>query len=828
MKTSTVEVGGLVSSLSAVGVQRQIAALPGVHHVDVNYVAGSATVHYDETKTSLEDIRRRIVDCGYHCRGEMLPAHMCPPGEPAGHAAHEDHAAHGAHAGHAAHAHAAATPAPAPIPATTSAPAPHAGHPAHAGHEGQAAQQTSDMMHDMGHAPGMSMQDMANDMRNRFLVALLFAIPVFLYSPMGKMFGDFATPFGMDRNLFLFIVATGAIAYPGWPFFVAGWRAARNKVANMATLVVLSVGTGYVFSLGATFFYEGEVFYEAASVLLVFILLGHWLEMRARAGASDAIRALMDLAPPMATVLRNGVETKVPTSEVLVGETVVIKPGDKIPVDGKITDGASQVDESMLTGESMPVKKVVGNAVIGATINKSGSFRYQATKVGADTALAQIVKLVQEAQNSKAPGQLLADQASQWLVLIAIVVGLATFAVWFWVLGQPLLFALTLTITVFVIACPDALGLATPMAIMVGTGLGAMNGILFKNAAALENATKLTVVVFDKTGTLTLGQPDVVEMVPAPGVTEAQLLSTAAAVEKFSEHPLALAVLKRAGTQTSEGQETATAFTNIDGQGARARIGDEVVLLGNRKLMEAERIGLAELAAEAARLQGGGRTVVHVARGGRLIGLIAIADAVRPTSRATIAKLQERGVKVAMITGDNQATAERIGKELGIDIVLADVLPGQKASKIKELQNQGHKVAMVGDGINDAPALTQADVGFAIGAGTDVAMESAQVVLMKSDPYDVVGAIELSRATLRKMHQNLWWAVGYNVIAFPLAAGVFYPFTLSPEVAALSMSGSSAIVAINALMLKRTKLAGIRSPHPAPAASSTMAQGASA
>jgi Cu2+-exporting ATPase len=312
-------------------------------------------------------------------------------------------------------------------------------------------------------------------------------------------------------------------------------------------------------------------------------------------------------------------------------------------------------------------------------------------------------------------------------------------------------------------------------------------------------------------------------MVPAPGVTEAQLLSTAAAVEKFSEHPLALAVLKRAGPDTPE---AATAFTNIDGQGARAKIGEEAVLLGNRKLMEAEQIGLAELATEAARLQGGGRTVVHVARGSRLIGLIAIADAVRPTSRATIAKLQERGVKVAMITGDNQATAERIGKELGIDIVLADVLPGQKASKIKELQAQGHKVAMVGDGINDAPALTQADVGFAIGAGTDVAMESAQVVLMKSDPFDVVGAIELSRATLRKMHQNLWWAVGYNVIAFPLAAGVFYPFTLSPEVAALSMSGSSAIVAINALMLKRTKLAGIRSPHPAPAASSPLGQGA--
>jgi len=487
---------------------------------------------------------------------------------------------------------------------------------------------------------------------------------------------------------------------------------------------------------------------------------------------------------------------------------LTVRSGDVVPADGCVLDAKDLfVSEAGLTGESMPVKKVPGNPVIGATINKSGSFRYKATKVGADTALAQIVKLVQEAQNSKAPGQLLADQASQWLVLAAIAAGLLTFGVWFWVIGQPLLFALTLTITVFVIACPDALGLATPMAIMVGTGLGAMNGILFKNAAALENATKLTVIVFDKTGTLTLGQPEVVEVVTAPGVSEAQLLAAAAAVEKFSEHPLAQAVLKRAGSAPTD---VATGFSNIDGQGARANIGADVVLLGNRKLLQSENVNLDALAAEAARLEGGGRTVVHVARAGKLIGLIAIADAVRPTSKATIAKLQERGVKVAMLTGDNQATAERIGKELGIDIVLADVLPGQKAAKIKELQDQGNKVGMVGDGINDAPALTQADVGFAIGAGTDVAMESAQVVLMKSDPYDIVGAIELSRATLRKMHQNLWWAVGYNVIAFPLAAGVFYPFTLSPEIAALSMSGSSAVVAINALMLKRTKLAGIR------------------
>ena len=826
MKTSTVEVGELVSTLSAAGVERQLSTLSGVHHVDVNYVAGSATVHYDEAQTSLQAIRQRVIDCGYHCRGELVPAHVCDPvdrrvtGD-----AHAGHAAHAAHTAPATHGDQGAV-------AKTAAPghdgdAGHAEHSAQGGHGDASAQPMSDMMHHMGHGPGMSMQGMANDMRNRFFMAMLFAIPVFLYSPMGSMFGDFATPFGLDRKVFLFIVATGAIAYPGWPFFIAAWRAARNKLANMATLVVLSVGTGYVFSVGATFFYEGEVFYEAAAVLLVFILLGHWLEMRARAGASDAIRALMDLAPPMATVLRGGVETKVPTAEVLSGETVVIKPGDKIPVDGEITEGGSQVDESMLTGESMPVKKVVGNSVIGATINKSGSFRYKATKVGADTALAQIVKLVQEAQNSKAPGQLLADQASQWLVLAAIAIGLITFGVWFWVMGQPLLFALTLTITVFVIACPDALGLATPMAIMVGTGLGAMNGILFKNAAALENATKLTVIVFDKTGTLTLGQPDVVEMVAAPGVSETQLLATAAAVERFSEHPLALAVLKRAGTAPVD---VATGFANIDGQGARATLGGEVVLLGNSKLMQSEGVALEALAAESARLQGSGRTVVHVARAGKLIGLIAIADAVRPTSMATIAKLQEREVKVAMITGDNQATADRIGKELGIDIVLADVLPGQKASKIKELQDQGHKVGMVGDGINDAPALTQADVGFAIGAGTDVAMESAQVILMKSDPYDVVGAIELSRATLRKMHQNLWWAVGYNVIAFPLAAGVFYPFTLSPEIAALSMSGSSAVVAINALMLKRTKLAGIKSARPqgSPTANAQVSSGVSA
>ena len=786
MKTTVIDVRDLLSPLSAQGIEKRLATLPGIKQIDVNNVSGSAIVLYDETVTDLNAITTKLRECGHHCGGELLPKHLCVRNFP-----------------HDAQASAASSsPTPAAIHTDHAENTQHAESASQADHADMAS-----MGHEMGHGAGMDMQAMARDMRNRFFVALVFAIPVFFYASMGMESFKLEPPFGIDRNIFLFVLASGAIIYPGWPFYVAAFRAIRNGVANMAVLVLLSVGTGYFFSIGATFFFEGEQFYEASSVLLVFILLGHWLEMRARAGASDAIRALMDLAPPKATALREGREIELPTAELIVGDTIIIRPGNKIPVDGEVIEGESQVDESMLTGESMPVKKTLGATVIGATINKSGSFKYRATKVGADTALAQIVKLVQTAQNSKAPGQRLADRAAQWLVLAAIVIGLATFAVWFWWIGEPLLFAMTLTITVFVIACPDALGLATPMAIMVGTGLGAMNGILFKNAAALEEATKLNVIIFDKTGTLTLGQPEVVDIATAAGADVDAMLSLAAAVEQGSEHPLAQAILKRAASMP---MQASSGFTNIDGMGAKAEVAGRTVLLGNRKLMEAEQVDMNNLIAKADEMQGAGRTVVHVAHGGKLLGLIAIADAVRPTSKDAIQALQQRGVKVAMLTGDNRATAERIGRELGIDIVLADVLPGQKAEKVKELQAQGNKVGMVGDGINDAPALTQADVGFAIGAGTDVAMESADVVLMKSDPFDVVGALELSRATLRKMHQNLWWAVGYNLIAFPLAAGVFYPFTLSPEIAALAMSGSSALVAVNALMLKRTKLAGIQ------------------
>jgi Cu2+-exporting ATPase len=791
MTTSTLEVDDLLSVLGAKGIEKQLMRVPGMDHVTVNPVSGATTVDFDASKTNLAAIRSEIEACGYHCAGQALPKHIC-----------EDHSD--------------AKPPVAAIPGAKTGTSEHAGRTmptvgddkpdtkvAHKEHGGA---QTDAMASEMGHGSGRDMQDMVRDMRNRFFIALFFSLPVFALSPMGMDLPKVPLPAGWRTDYVLFVFASLAVIYPVWPFVVAAWRAIRSGVVNMAVLVVLSVGTGYFFSVGSTFFYGGEQFYEATAILLVFILLGHWLEMRARAGASAAIRALMDLAPPKANILRDGKEIEVATAEVKAEDIVVIRPGNKIPVDGKILEGSSQVDESMLTGESMPVAKKTGDHVIGATINKSGTFKYTATKVGADTALAQIVKLVQEAQNSKAPSQLLADRAAQWLVFAAILTGLATFAVWYWMIGQTLLFALTMTITVFVIACPDALGLATPMAIMVGTGLGAMNGILFKNAAALEDATKLNIVIFDKTGTLTMGKPEVVDLAIADGTSEEQLLAAAASVEAGSDHPLAQAILRRAEKIKAP---KATDFKNIEGKGAEAQVDGKRVLLGNKLLMSDNKIDLGPLASKSEELQGAGRTVVHLALDGKIAGLIAIADAVRPTAIEAIKALRGRGVEVAMLTGDNQGTADRIAKGLGIEIVFADVLPGDKASKVKELQAKGKKVGMVGDGVNDAPALVQADVGFAIGAGTDVAMESADIVLMKSDPFDVVGAIELSRATLRKMHQNLWWAVGYNAIAFPLAAGVLFPFLLSPSIAALAMSGSSALVAINALMLKRTKLTGI-------------------
>jgi len=723
-------------------------------------------VEFDPSATSVEQLQQWVEDCGFHCAGRSVPGHVCDP------LAHE-----GADA--PAHDHAAAARAD----------------DAHGGGHG-------------GHA-GMSMAAMVRDMRNRFLVAVALAIPIAVWSPLGdSLFGSTPpTPFGIGDDLWQFFLSLPVIFYSSSLFFRGAWKALRAKTLDMMVLVAVAIGTGWVYSVAATFWIEGgDVFYEAVAFLAGFVLLGHWFEMRARGGANDAIRALLDLAPPKAVVIRDGKEVEVPTAEVQVGDLLLIRPGSKVSVDAEVAEGESAVDESMVTGESMPVTKRPSDTLIGATINKQGTLRARATAVGSDTALAQIVKLVQEAQNSKAPAQRLADRAAFWLVLVALVGGFGTFFVWWGLLDRPVLDALLFAITVVVITCPDALGLATPTAVMVGTGLGARRGILFKSAIAIEQSAHLDTVVLDKTGTLTRGEPDVVEIV-SDGVEENELLRLVAAVERESEHPLAEAIV-RSADQRGVDAVRSEQFESVAGHGAIATVDGRRVAVGNLRLLEREGVSLGRLAARADEMAATGQTVVHVAVDGSPVGLIAIADAARETAAEAIAALKELGIRPVMLTGDNRQTAERIAAALGIEEVLAEVLPADKAAKVSELQAQGRKVAMVGDGVNDAPALAQADVGIAIGAGTDVAIETADVVLMRSDPLDVATAIAIGRGTVRKMRQNLTWAIGYNSLALPIAAGVFEPWglILRPEIAAISMSGSSVLVAVNALALKRLKL----------------------
>jgi len=734
--------------------------------VEANPVAQTATVRFDPERTSVAELRRWVEECGYHCAGRSVPGHVCDP------MAHEGPAA-----------------------------------PAH----DHAAMERAERAHGHGHGghAGMSMEAMVRDMRNRFLVAAVFAIPIALWSPLGEsLFGEVPpTPFGVGADVWQFLLSLPVVLYSSSIFFRGAYVALRARTLDMMVLVAVAIGTGWVYSVAATFVIEGDVFYEAAAFLAAFVLLGHWFEMRARGGANDAIRALLDLAPPKAVVIRDGQELEVPTADVQVGELLLIRPGAKVAVDAEVLEGESSVDESMVTGESMPVSKAAGSKLIGATINKNGTLRARATAVGSDTALAQIVKLVQEAQNSKAPAQRLADRAAFWLVLVALAGGLGTFFVWFGLLDRPVLDALLFAITVVVITCPDALGLATPTAVMVGTGLGAKRGILFKSAVALEQVAKLDTVVLDKTGTLTRGEPQVVSVTVADGVDEDDLLRLVAAVERESEHPLAEAIVKAAEERGLESPR-AESFEAVPGHGALASVDGRRLAVGNRRLLDREGISLDGLAERADALAAEGQTVVHVGLDGRAAALIAIADAPRETAVAAVAALKALGIRAVMLTGDNRATAERIAAEVEIDEVIAEVLPGDKAAKVAELQAQGRKVAMVGDGVNDAPALAQADVGIAIGAGTDVAIEMADVVLMRSDPLDVATAVSVGRGTVRKMHQNLGWAIGYNSLALPIAAGVFEPWglMLRPEIAAISMSGSSILVAVNALALKRLRL----------------------
>ena len=780
-RTTVLHVGGLNWASSTAGIEATLLRRPGVTSVDANAVSQTATVAYDSDVTSVAELSTWVQDCGFHCAGRSVPDHLCDPmSEPP---------------------MTRADPLAAPEN-------PAADHDMHAAHDIPAGRSPQDTMgHGGGHA-GMSMDAMVRDMRNRFLVALVLAIPITLWSPMGRdMFGfTVPAPFGLRDDVFTLLLSLPVVFYSAWIFFDGAYRALRARTLDMMVLVAVAVGAGWLYSVGVTLTGGGEVFYEAAVVLTTFVLLGHWFEMRARGGANDAIRTLLELAPPMAEVLREGEPVEIPTAQVVAGDVLLIRPGAKIPVDGTVEDGTSEVDESMVTGESLPVTKSPGSAVIGASINTTGTLRMRATKVGSDTALAQIVALVQDAQNSKAPGQRFADRAAFWLVLVALIGGTATFLVW-WLAGAGVQAALLFAITVVVITCPDALGLATPTAIMVGTGLGAKRGVLFKNATALETSARIDTVVMDKTGTLTKGEPEVTDVV-VTAIGEDELLALTAAVERESEHPLAGAIVRYA-TDRGVPRLPLQGFRNVPGHGATAEVDGRRVAVGNRKLMIAEDVDFGPLLQRRDELAASGRTAVLVAVDGRGVGVIALADAARETSAHAVSALHDLGVEVVMLSGDNEATARRIAQQLGIDTVIADVLPAEKATKIVELQRSGKKVAMVGDGVNDAPALAQADLGIAIGAGTDVAIDTADVVLMRSDPLDVPVALRVGRATLRKMRQNLGWAVGYNVIALPLAAGVFQPslgLVLRPEIAALSMSGSSLIVAVNALMLKRLRL----------------------
>ncbi|GIK33425.1 MAG: hypothetical protein BroJett009_24170 [Armatimonadota bacterium] len=594
--------------------------------------------------------------------------------------------------------------------------------------------------------------------------------------------------------------------YSGWIFLAGAVSALRSRTLDMSVLIATGVVAAYGASVYLSFTPGSPVYYEAAAMLVAFVLFGHWMEMKSRRGTSNALRALFDLVPPSAVVLHDGEPHEMPTSEVQVGDLILVKPGEKVPVDGEVIEGQSAVDEALVTGESVPVEKSPGEAVIGGSVNTTGALTVRATKVGADTVLSHITKLVETAQNSKAPGQRLADRAAAFLVVLAVGSGILTFALWTFA-GAEFVVALTFSISAVVIACPDALGLATPTAVTVGIGLGAKHNVLIKDAVTLEQTAKVETIVVDKTGTLTEGRPRVTDVVAAQGASESDLVKYAAAAETQSSHPLALSIVDAArerGLQLPKVED----FENVTGLGLRARVEGKEVLVGRRKLLEDRGVDLTGVEVVEAQLEGSARTLMYVSMDSRFEGVLAAADPIKPTSQRFVDEVKEHGLEVVLVTGDNQATADAVAQELGIERVFAEVLPAQKAEFVKRLQGEGKFVAMVGDGINDAPALAQANIGIAIGAGTDVAIEAADIVLMRSEPLDAVNAIILSRETVTKMKQNLVWASVYNVAAIPIAAGAFYSslgWSLRPEVSALLMSMSSVIVALNAVLLRRAE-----------------------
>lgn len=650
---------------------------------------------------------------------------------------------------------------------------------------------------------------MEEEFKRHFIISIVFTAPLLALSPTvqqwAKDFAGIALPTFAGVNYALFLLASVVAIYGAIPFYKGARESLSRGVLDMHVLVSTAVLSGYLFSAGATFIFEAPDFYWEVSTLVVFLLFGHWMEMRAVRSASSALKELVGLIPPTANLAKGGKIIQVETAALKKGDIILVRPGEKIPIDGMVMEGESSVNESMITGESKPAAKKTGDGVIGGTLNIDGALRITVTKTGEETALSQIIGLVSEAQAAKPPVQKLADRAAHYLTIIAIAGGALTFLYWYFYAGAAPVFALTLMITVIVVACPHALGLAIPTVTTISTTLAARNGILVKNAVAVENAQKLDMVVFDKTGTLTKGEFGVTDAIAFGKTNAGKMLAAAAAIEENSEHVIARAIVGEAGKRKLRLPKIAK-FLSLPGKGAKAGIGNSVYHVGNRALMES--IGADWENKKSEELASQGKTVVYVASGKRFIGAIALSDIIREESYDAVKSLKSLGIKVAMLTGDNRATAAYVAKELGLDEYFAEVLPGQKADAVKKLQQRGMKVAMVGDGVNDAPALAQADVGIAIGAGSDVAIESAQIVLVKNDPRDIPRFIKLSKITMRKMRENLAWATGYNIIAIPVAAGALYPWgiLLRPEFAALIMAASSIIVVTNALLMRREKL----------------------
>jgi P-type Cu+ transporter len=656
----------------------------------------------------------------------------------------------------------------------------------------------------------------AKELFRNFIISTIVTVPLLLIA-MGHMLG-MPLPEIIDKHMYplnfaliqLILVVPSLIA--GRKFYKVGFKTLFKGSPNMDSLIAIGTSAAVLYGIFAVYQiaqlnvkYADDLYFEAAATIITLILLGKYLEAKTKGKTSEAIKKLMGLAPKTARVIQDGNEVEIPIDEVEVGDIIIVKPGEKVPVDGEVVDGLTSIDESMLTGESIPVEKLPGSKVFGASINKNGMIKFKATKVGKDTALAQIIKLVESAQGSKAPIARMADIISGYFV--PVVIGIAVLAGIAWYIGgRDSIFALTIFISILVIACPCALGLATPTAIMVGSGKGAENGVLIKSGEALETAHRVKTIVFDKTGTITEGKPVVTDLVTT-GIDEDELLIYAASCEKASEHPLGEAIVKGAEERGLSLYEVKN-FSAIPGHGIKADANGREILLGNKKLMKEKNIEIGELLDKSEKLAEEGKTPMFIAVDGKASGIIAVADVVKENSRKAIESLHKMGIEVAMITGDNRKTAEAIARQVGIDRVLAEVLPEHKAEEVKKLQAEGKKVAMVGDGINDAPALAQADVGIAIGSGTDVAIESADIILMRSDILDVVTAVQLSKATIRNIKQNLFWAFAYNTAGIPVAAGILTLFggpRLNPMIAAAAMSFSSVSVLLNALRLKRFK-----------------------